>query len=379
MYLLERLFGIAAYVYMLGMACVLIAFTKVNIKTVLRLYIAGLCVMGFFYTPSVTGDLYRIYGVMDWYATMELGHFFEELVITSTVPAARLLFWAVAKTGINRLLPVVSAIICYGMIFSCLDKSRRLCNISRQNFAIALFVLMTTSIYISVVGGIRMMIAMALVVYCFFRETVEHKFGPRHVIFYLIAVLMHNMGVVMLVMRLITVVLDGSKKLWLRLGIVAVAMAAAAVVLMRYGFFVTALLDKVYAYLVEESHSDTWEYIIGLLLLAGVVLVYVKYRACGCPGKYPALKELNFCMHLSTVLGVLFCFVFTIFYRFVGHLTPILAMPMLMGALQESEGQRSRGAAQIPFRVAVLLYGCIVLIISCTRGSLSSLKFFVLS
>ena len=379
MYLLERLFGIAAYVYMLGMACVLIAFTKVNIKTVLRLYIAGLCVMGFFYTPSATGDLHRIYEAMDWYATMDLGHFFEELVVTSTVPASRLLFWAVAKTGVNRLLPVVSAAVCYGLIFSTVDKSRQLCNISRQNFAIALFVLMTTSIYISVVGGVRMMLAMSMVVYCFFRETVEHKFRLHHVILYLIAVLMHNMGVVMLVMRLVAIVLDGSKKLWLRLSIVAAAMAAAAVVLVRYGFFVTALLSKIYAYLFEESHSDTWEYIIGMLLLAGVVMVFVKYRACGCPGKYPALKEFNFCMHLSTVLGMVFCFVFTIFYRFVGHLTPILAMPMLMSALQESEEERPRGAVQIPFRMAALLYGCIVLIISCTRGSLSSLKFFVLS
>ena len=379
MYLLERLFGIAVYVYMLGMTCVLIAFTKVNIKTVLWLYIAGLCVMGFFYTPSETGDLYRIYGSMDWYATMDLRFFVENFVVNSSVPAARLLFWLVAVTGVNRLLPVVSALICYGLLFSVMDRSRKLFDINRQNFAIALFVLMTTSAYISVVGGVRMMIAMTLVVYCFFRESVEHKSVLPHLPLYLIAVLMHNMGVAILGIRLLALMMNGNRKLRLRLAVVLLAAAAIAVVLARYGFFAEALLEKIREYLREDSYSDTWEYMMGVLIAVGTGVVYFKYRAWGLGVRQPVLREFNFSMILSAVLGVLFCYVFTFFYRFVGHLMPILAMPMLMVTLQDSESKPVRGKVRIPFRVGVMLFGCILLLISCARGSLSSLKFFVLS
>ena len=379
MYLLERLFGIAVYVYMLGMTCVLLAFTKVNIKAVLWLYIAGLCVTGFFYTPSETGDLYRIYEAMDWYATMDLRFFVKNYVVDSSVPASRLLFWLVASTGVNRLLPVVSALLCYGLLFSVLDRSRKLLGISRQNFAIALFVLMTTSAYISVVGGVRMMIAMTLVVYCFFRESVEHRSALPHLPLYLIAVLMHNMGVAILGMRLLALMMNGNRKLRLRLAVVFLAAVAVTVVMARYGFFAEALLEKIREYLTEDSYSDTWEYMMGILIAVGIGIMYFKYRAWGCAARQPMLKELNFSMLLSGVLGAVFCFVFTIFYRFVGHLMPVLAMPMLMTTLQTSEGKPVRGKVQIPFRMGVILFGCILLLISCARGSLSSLKFFVLS
>ena len=152
MFLIERLIGVSIYVYALIMVCLLIAFSNIKCKNILRLYLLVLGGMGFFYQPYITADLYRIYEAMEWYATFRFPQFYETLVIPSSVPTSRILFWLVGKTGIVELLPLLSALLCYSLIFYILETSAKRYNISRQNLAVTLFFLMSGSIYSSVIG-----------------------------------------------------------------------------------------------------------------------------------------------------------------------------------------------------------------------------------
>ena len=380
MFLFERLFGVATYIYLLVIACLLIGFTNVKSKNIFRLYTVALCVMGFFYTPSETGDLYRTFNTMEWYAGMEFSYFFENLVATSSVPVSRILYWLVGTTGIYNLLPVISSLVSYSLIFYTMEKTQTIYSISRKNVAIALFLLMTTSIYISVVGGVRMTIAMSLIVFCFFRESVEHKFRWYDILLYIIAVFMHDMAIIILAVRLLSPILDSRRKILTRVVLAVIVVFLGVVFVFAFDSLWSQIFDKIVEYLFEPGYYDVWEYIIGAVLFLTYFVVAVKFRPYNRNTLYSDIKVYNICMVLSAVIALVFCFEFSIFYRFIGHLVPLLGLPMTMVTLQESQNSaETEKNKQVSFQSVILFFGIIILILSCARGSLSSLKFFTLS
>lgn len=117
MFLFERLFGIAAYMTILILVCFLLVKTNLSRKASLRFYLLFLCVMAFFYKPYVTADLYRIYETIDYFSTIPFAEFWRRFIVGSDIPAARLLYWCIGKTGVKALLPTFSAFVCYSLIF----------------------------------------------------------------------------------------------------------------------------------------------------------------------------------------------------------------------------------------------------------------------
>ena len=169
MFLFERLFGIATYMTILIFVCFLLTKTNLSLKATLRFYLLCLCIMAFFYKPYVTADLYRIYETTDYFTKMPFVEFWRRIIVGSEKPAAYLLYWCIGKTGVKALLPTFSAFVCYSLIFYVINKTSELFAISMRNVACVLFFVMTTSIYISVIGGIRMMISISLIMFSYFR------------------------------------------------------------------------------------------------------------------------------------------------------------------------------------------------------------------
>jgi len=88
-----RLIGIGTFAYCLAMICLLILYTNISLKGLLGWYASVLAVMGFFYEPYITADLYRIREMMVTFAAMELQTFVRTYVVTSSVPVARMMYW----------------------------------------------------------------------------------------------------------------------------------------------------------------------------------------------------------------------------------------------------------------------------------------------
>lgn len=378
MFLVERLIGVSIYSYILIMMCLLIAFTNIKCKNILRLYLLLLGGMGFYYHPYITADLYRTYDFMRWYATFSFPDFYETLVVSSSVPAARIYFWLIGKTGIVELLPFISAIISYSLIFYTLEKSRKQFHITRQNFAIALFFLMSGSIYISVIGGIRMMLALSMIFFCFYRETVEKKKIPiLHIPLYIIAVFMHDMALIVIAVRILASLFDKRKspvkKLFIVLGIAT--MFLAAIMLFRYKL--ESVFEKSASYLTEVDYFDVWEYIMGGIYLIFFTFIAIKFKPHR--QQYPELSCYYTAAGLGSVIALVFCYEFSIFYRFVGHVVPVLTMPTFMIVLEKA-GQNPTGRFKmVSMQCVVLLFSLALLFIGGTRGSLSALKFFAFS
>lgn len=378
MFLFERLFGIAAYAYLMIAVCVLVAFSKINLKRLLGFYIVSLCVMAFFYTPYETADLYRIFETMEWYSELPLGKFFNEYILTSSSPIPRILYWFIGQFGINGLLPVFSCAICYSFIFYIVLKTQEKYSISRINVALTLFLLMSSSIYISVVGGIRMMLSLSLVAFCYFRETAEQKFKWYHVLLYFAAVFTHNMAFVVVAIRIISALFDKRNKNT-NIILALCALATAGLMFWRFNYIILDVLSNVSHYLGGDTYSDTWEYLMGVLFTILYAIVIVRFALQ--ERKNPVHKELhsyNAGAVISAVLALIFFGVFSIFYRFIGHLVPILSIPMLMITMQQSGDSKKVRGYRMSFQTFVFLITVVIFAISALRGSLSSLKFFVL-
>ncbi len=377
MFLVERLIGVSIYSYILIMICVLIAFSTLRVKGVLGLYLLLLTGMGYCYKPYITADLYRIFQAMEWYATMDFGGFFKTLVVTSSVPASRILFWLVGKTGLPHLLPVLSCLCCYGSMFYILEKTRTKFSISRTNTAVALFFIMSTSMYISVIGGIRMMLSISLIAFCFYRESVEKKHNVLHMIACVIAVFMHDMALVVLGVAIYALVLDKRKNMLSKFMVGCLTAGLAVVALFYFRSKFSDVFEKFISYLTDVDYYDIWEYMMGGIFVAFFLFMFVKFKPYY--KQYLELNSLHTATMISILLALLFFIDFSIFYRFAGHVAPIFCIPILMITLESSNQIAKNRFKVISLQLTVLLVSLILLFIGGTRGSLSALKFFVLN
>lgn len=374
MFLVERLIGVSIYSYFLIMICLLIAFSTLRTKGIFGLYLLILGAMAYCYKPYITADLYRIFQAMNWYATMEFPGFFRTLVAPSSVPASRILFWLVGRTGLPHLLPVVSSFVCYGCMFYIIEHSRTRFSISRINTAITLFFLMSGSVYISVIGGIRMMMALSLIAFSFYRETVEKKHNILHILLCFVALFLHDMALIMLGVILISMIFDkrksrSAKVLWgLLIGCFAVG------VLLYFNTKIISVTEKSLGYLSDDSYYDIWEYMMGAVIL--FLYIFLSWKAKPHHDKYIEVNCMNTATLMSGFIAVLFCSVFSIFYRFIGHLVPILGIPFLMITLEENKDADTNRFKVISLQSIVMMISLVLLFIGATRGSLSALKFF---
>lgn len=376
MFLLERLFGVSMYCAALALECVLILKLNVKCKTIFWFYTFILCVMAYFYTPYSTSDLYRIFNALDIFAAIDFGRLVEIHLVRSATPVADLIYWLFAKIGNPHLLPTTVCFVTYSLIFSIIEKARVRFSVSRENVALTLYVIMSTSIYMSTIGGIRMMLSMALVLYCYYRETVEQKFNSLHVVIYVMAFLTHNVAVAVISIRFISIVFQktsGFKRILYTLLI----SAGAIVVFLRLNNVVLATIDKALSFITGDSYYDIWEYIIGFLL---IILIFVVMRCYkNLERRQGELGTYNITLRLGVVIALIFVFEFSIFYRFIGHLIPLLMIPTMMISFENSVSAGKFNSTSFSVKTAALILASLSLLINCARGSLSALKFFELN
>jgi hypothetical protein len=379
MFLLERIIGFGLYMLILLLACLFLVRARVSLRTVLRVYLVFLCAMAFFYKPYITADLYRTYETMSYYATFGFLQFFDTLVVGSSNPLSRLLFYMIGKTGVYALLPLLSALISYSFIFYVLTRTQDRYNISNTNAACVLFFVMTTSMYISVIGGIRMMLALTMILFAYFRIAVEKKFGVLEVVLSLSSLLIHGMSYAAIAVCVLAWLFDAERPIARRLAVGVVFAAVALLFFARFTSVAHGLYEKFLGYLQGDIFSDPWEYLMGALIMALLLLAFYENAQMRREGRgVSETNPLRVSAVLCMAIALCFCFEFTIFYRFGGQLAVLFAMPTLMITLERTEGRSSRLLPRFDFRTLLMLLGIVIAVVSCTRGSLSSLKFFEL-
>lgn len=368
MFLFERLVGVGTYSAILVLVCYFISYFKSNkaLKIILFIYTIALAIMGFFFVPNSGADLYRIYGFLDSFKAYEFRAFLERYQDVNA-PVSYIYFWLISKTGEYRLLPAVNTLICYSCIFYIFRKTAEKYNISNQNVAIALFFYMSIGSYIYVISGIRTMLAISLVAFCFFRETVEKKFRIYHIILYILAAYIHNLAVVVILIRLIIPLfgksISGIKRIAYMIFFAAISVFAA----LNMRELLDAVIAKAESYIYGNKYSYFWDYLIGaiVVVVSLIVLVKVISKQYGDKG----LSQIKLFSTVCVVLSLIFFFEFSTFHRLATYVNAITLTPLVMIYLEKKE---NKNAQQL-----IMFASIVLLFISCSRGSLCSLKFFV--
>lgn len=366
MFIVSRLIGVGTFAYFLLMFCLLIARTRISIRALLGWYTVVLAVMGFFYEPYITADLYRIREMMVTFSALDLPAFIRTYVVTSAVPTARMLYWAVGKSGVLGLLPAIACLVSYGCIFHILADAARRRESSRADVAATLFFIMSVGQYMSAVSNIRTMMAVALVCFCAYREIAEKKSRWWHLALYAAAATLHTFGLVAIVLRLMVPVLDPGLPLRGRVCLALVFLTAFAGALIVVPNLAAELMEKVEDYILGDSYSYFWDYLIGFIAFG--IQVWLLWLHRGTP------ERIRLMLLPALGAATLFCFEFSIFHRLVTYVCPILTGPLMLGAL--------RGGAEIPDgrirnrQTLILVLSLCMLAVACSRGSLCSFKFF---
>lgn len=376
MFIFERIFGLAVYAGVLLLICLLLLNSKISCKKLFLFYLLCLCVIAFFYKPYVTADLYRINEMLDQFSVTNFHDFYQIYLTDSRVPLAHILYWCISKTGINGLLPVFSTIVCYSIIFYVINKTQELFQISRKTVAFVLMFVMTTSIYISVIGGIRMMIALCLIMFSFFRNVVEKKNGIVEILFYIISLLMHEMSYAVVLVCIVVILLFYKTKLINKIIFFFVVIVLGTIFCLLFSDTIINIYNKFLSYIQGDEYSDFWEYIMGGIIV--VTLLISLYRCSHIQDKesFYKVRVFNASAIGFIIVSLCFCFEFSMFYRFGGQLAVLFSIPSIMITMDKKRNNDGTFISDVGYKNIMFMLIVIIAFISCTRGSLSSLKFF---
>ncbi len=385
MFLIERLFGVTVYVFFLVLFCFLLWKNDESaIGKILFVYSIVLSIMAYFYVPYKTADLYRIYDVLDSLG----GKTFRQVISSPNVSAGNVYYWLIARTGNRQFLPAINSLICYNCIFYIISKTAKKYRISGGNVALSLFFYMSTGTYIFVISGIRSMLGISLMSFCFFRESVECKFNILHVAMYVVAFFIHHYVAALIVFRFISVIFNKGVSLNKKCVCIGLLLICTMIITTYFSNYVDQIFDKSEGYIKGNAYSYFWDYIIGLLI--GIVNGYLLFRY----KRYFAVKNgfnlyglYSFAITLY-LISIGFCFEFSIFHRTIAYIVPIICLPIWLIILQDNNSKAENGtynsktlcvneANSINVNFCIFIY-ILILFLSCSRGTLCSLKFFVL-
>lgn len=367
-----RIIGVSIYVALLLAFCFLIRRTsKKSVKKVLLLYAVILSVIGFFFVPDKGNDLYRAFDSMQYYSSIPFDQFFNNMVLKSTTPLSLLLYWTVGQLNNPGLLPFIASLVFYFNIFYIFYDYSKKENISNKAMSIGLLVIMCNSSFFEVISGIRNMLAFSIVLRCIYNEFYNEKPIYKNIIWYLIAILIHPAALAVVFLRLFYAVFQKSKTVLRKVIVVISSICLISFLWFFANDFIMGAIAKGVDYVENDGYSYLWETAISLLIL--LALVFIKYR-CGSfsstsQNNKIALQNTRNVSRLIEGIMMIFIFEHSIFFRF-GNFNLFFNIPILLTYFNSLIKQKNNN-----YKLAVL-YFVLILVITCVRGNLCSLKFW---
>ncbi|MBO4854139.1 MAG: hypothetical protein J5482_03210 [Oscillospiraceae bacterium] len=368
MFFFERLIGIGCYTLVLLFVLLLLRGTNIKTSKILFFYLVGLALMALYYKPYKTADLYRIFEIVRYYGRQSWKTFFENTVKGSLSPTADIMYWVFGRLQIAHLLPVFSCVTCYSVIFYVIADCSERFHLQRKNTTLLLFFVMASGFYIPVIGGIRMMMSLCILLFCFYRTYILKKVTLIHIVLYLLALTIHAMAVAVIAVALFSLVFGKITKVRYKI-LLLLFLIAAAFELNRFVDLTQLLEEKASFYLYEDTYFDIWEFIIGLISVFFELILLLRVRKGSIRLRFFEMMTV-FCVLIAAV----FITRFSIFHRFCVETALLMALPLAAVSV-------SPDASDTPnsfFRQWFAVWSLLLLIANAGRGTLSGLKFFEL-
>lgn len=371
MYLLERLLGITLYSITLFLVMLYI-YKRKKIGKSLETYAIILSIMAFFYKPTETADLSRIYEAMEYFSNMSWDLFYSYLISTNT-PMYLLYIYIIGKMEIKELLPAITAFFYYMNVFYILKRCIKRYRINNKFVPLILFFLMSFGQFLQVISGIRSMLAFSIVVRCIYEEVIEQKKIILNFFYYVFAFLLHPVGVVAVGIRLFYEIFCFKSKTYRQLAKKIFIVSGMIFIGIKIGIpYIESMLHTVEVYLEAGGYSYIWEYILSILHLVLIVFSLHKY-------KYYLKRNIKIRSLVKLIKFLIFIvcllfFEYTTFQRFTVFIS-MLFLPVFAYILSIIQYNVFRNKTYIKIMICG---SCLILLLACLRGNLSAYKFFIL-
>lgn len=384
MYLVPRLIGISTYVLILILFYALLRRSGCrSAKKIINAYIVVLAMIGYFFSPMIGADLYRLTPLLHIYASLSFKQLFKIHMLSSLTPGAVLYYWLIGKLGNDRLLPCISTFISFYFCFAIMKDSMCCDNENGKNTACNIFHFMAHGFLMAAISNNRTMISVSIISWAIYQELVHQKPMWKNGLHYLAAISIHVMGQFIFMIYVAFLIVNGGRSTKEKIQRSIIGVALAAILLIVFRSYVTKFIEKALRYIegarTGVAYSYFWEGLISAMSIAITVYFLVlipkirrklKWMGFASDNKIDELVKFTWIVVAINV----FCGVIGEFssYQRTSIVLTIFDMPLGMYILMES---RKCSKDQLVRNNYSILSG-IMLFIECSRGFLCSLKFF---
>lgn len=318
--------------------------------------ILSLSTIAFMLNPSKSNDLYRHFEMIDIFRNTN----FEANDELNEVFGAKILFYIVSFFPSNHLLPVISVLITYGILFYMIKDFVKNKNVSTRCVAISVFLGIAICDYVSVVSGIRNAIAFAFIGLALYKDLIKEERGIKIIWPYIVAVLIHPSSWIVIVVRLI-LNLRSSEKIKYFLLFWSAFVDLIIEVLFKVSPYIAT---KLQLYFTEDFLSDFRIVIVKLIL---IIFIYVITMILNKNKNVEYKKYINFLqLYICSIIGSLF--VSTVIFGRLFLLLAFLMIPLIYLIEKDISKNRRR---MIFVVLAIFIIGFLAYSVIQVRGNMS--------
>ena len=325
-----------------------------QINRILNNYLIVLTLMGFFFIPDTSKDLYRWLQLSAQWPQLSLTEFINNIALKSTTPVAYIYIYLCRRTSVDGVLPALCSFLFHCNIFSILKKIYKKYDVNSHSLSLALFFFMCMGRMLEAISGVRSMVAIAIIANCFVKEMSDEKMYIHTIAAEIVACLIHPMAIAVFAIRLLFVAFYKSDSAVKK--IVTVCFVIIGIVFSySYGqFYITGMLDKAESYLTIDHYYYLWEYIIaGIMWLVSVfTLKAVKDYVVYCDSM--PLKNIYTFAKLLLLIDFFCVIQYSMFHRMVTF-TCMVLMPLVAVAYEYSDIKYTKYIRLILYLVMCLL------------------------
>ena len=370
MYLFPRLVGVFTYFSItILFFLLLVKCNKKNLGKILFVYTIILTIMGYFYVPAESADLSRIWSMMKDFSVNSLNDQID-FAFSTNIPLFHLFSYFISLTGIYSLLPAIASFVFYINSFYIIKDYSEKKNFSSLSIAMTVFVFMCFGQFVQVISGIRSMLAFSIIARCVYNEYINNKNILKDFVWYIIASMIHPAALALFLIHLLLTFILSNK--FSRLKKFVSTLIIILILLIFGKDYVQEMVSSANSYLTEDSYSYIWEYIMAILYLILLLVVFSNLKSV-----YVDLVLLKKYVCCFILIVFVFIPVYSIFQRYTVFIS-ILSSPFFMEVINNGQVENCvHKYSQNKLLQLVFLVSMFILILACSRGNLSGLKFFI--
>ncbi len=366
-YFLERAYSIIIYAILVIWMFFLLQRKKCNIKLTLWIYTIILTVLAYFFIPSESLDLYRLWQVSEWYRGLPLLDMVSEVFAYWTGSPLSHLYLAFLYNIDKHLIPAVTAFLfCWNIFYIVGDYAAKK-KINHAVIALVVFLFMSRGIYGEVISGIRSMLAFSFVARCVYNEVYNKTSIIKNIPIYLLASFFHQAALVLVAIRFAFYIIYEKRGLGRVLYLIVLA-SVSALFAVYFRNNITDTITKANIYINSNIFSYVWEYALSTCyMLVCVWLLYYPYHNPRYSLEFHKMRKIVGSIFLICI--ALF-FTFSIYDRYI-NFASFIVMPALMEVLNDEWVRKRR------YRYGILMVISIFIMFICgLRGDLNAIRFF---